>query len=179
MPIEFKVTLRHSWARCVVDVGDVVRIVGKFCKTNNYSLSLDDLPVKNKEDAILKGRFLVLEPDILIASTSISTATPWARVPLLKELFKNTSDIGYPLVLGNIVHLLFQKILENTSDLYIEKNQHKLEQTVNECIKDHLIDLYFIRKKVDEDKLNEDLQNGKSFQQLDNLSNLYSNMNGP
>ena len=76
MPIEFKVTLRHSWARCVVDVGDVVRIVGKFCKENNYSLSLDDLPVKNKEDAILKGRFLVLEPDILIASTSISTATP-------------------------------------------------------------------------------------------------------
>jgi len=118
LPIQFTVTLKHSWHRTLMDPGDIVRIVGVFSQENQFHLSLDDLPLEHPQDPEKKrtdkGRYLVLEPDILIPSTGISTAYPWPRVPLLRELFKNAEgDPNYALILGNIVHLVFQKILEN------------------------------------------------------------------
>lgn len=114
LPIDFTVILKHSWNRTLLEFGDVVRIIGTFCKENDFCLNFNELDPKDEKDKIKKGRLLVLEPEILIPSTSISTASPCPRVPLLRELFKNAEgDPNYALTLGNVIHLLFQKILEN------------------------------------------------------------------
>lgn len=80
LPIQFTVTLKHSWHRTLMDPGDIVRIVGVFSQENQFHLSLDDLPLEHPQDPEKKrtdkGRYLVLEPDILIPSTGISTAYP-------------------------------------------------------------------------------------------------------
>jgi hypothetical protein len=97
----------------VLEPGDTVRIIGTFCKDNNYQISLDDFPIDEK-NSILKARFLVYEPEILVPSTGISTAAECARIPLLREQFKNAEgDPNYALILGNVIHLIFQRILEN------------------------------------------------------------------
>ena len=112
--INFVVILKHSWNRTLLEVGDIVRIIGVFNHKNNFRLILDDIPIEKDEEKSVRGRFIILEPDILIPSTSISTAFPWPRVPLLRELFKNSEgDPKYALTFGNVVHLVFQRILEN------------------------------------------------------------------
>lgn len=112
--INFVVTLKHSWSRTLLEVGDIVRIIGVFNHKNKFKLILDDIPIESEQDKSIRGRFIILEPDILIPSTSISTACPCPRVPLLRELFKNSEgNPKYPLTFGNVVHLVFQRILEN------------------------------------------------------------------
>jgi hypothetical protein len=103
-----------------MDKGDVVRVIGEFSKENNYELVLDDIPSKEGEVRKDKARFVIVEPEILVPSTTISTSSPCPRVPLLRELFKNAEGSpNYPLILGNIVHLVFQKILENMAGNFI------------------------------------------------------------
>jgi len=105
--------MKHSWHRTILEPGDIVRVIGTFCKENKYHLELDDLE-RNEKNEHLKARFIVLEPEILIPSTSISISSPCPRVPLIRELFKNAEgDPNYALILGNVIHLVFQKVLEN------------------------------------------------------------------
>ena len=102
----------------MLEPGDIVRIIGVFSQENNFSLIFDDL-APDENDKMKKGKFIILEPDILVPSTSISTAFPCPRVPLLRELFKNSEgDPNYALTFGNILHLMFQRILENLAGIH-------------------------------------------------------------
>lgn len=42
VPLYFRVTMRGMWTRTPIDHGDLVRVIGKFSKQNNYTLTLDD-----------------------------------------------------------------------------------------------------------------------------------------
>ena len=42
VPLHFRVTMRGMWTRTPIDHGDLVRVIGKFSKQNNYTLTLDD-----------------------------------------------------------------------------------------------------------------------------------------
>ena len=177
LPVTFYVVLKHSWNRTLLESGDIVRIIGTFTKENNFTLILDDIPVESDQQKSERARFLVLEPEILIPSTSISTASPCPRVPLFRELFKNAEgDPNYALILGNVVHLVFQKILENITgkfefptgrselsyvDLYVDKNETKMEQAIKESMQDQLVSLYLIKDEHPEEKVVEDIKQGK------------------
>ena len=66
----------------------LVRIIGTFSQENNFSLVFDEKNFDDTRSKLYKGRFIILEPEIIISSTSIITAEPCPRVPLLRELFK-------------------------------------------------------------------------------------------
>jgi hypothetical protein len=42
VPLHFRLTMRGMWTRTPIDHGDLVRVIGKFSKANNYTLTLDD-----------------------------------------------------------------------------------------------------------------------------------------
>lgn len=42
VPLNFRITLRGTWTRTPIDHGDYLRVIGKFKKSNNYTLTLDD-----------------------------------------------------------------------------------------------------------------------------------------
>lgn len=108
--LRFRLVLIGSWGtRLFAERGDMVRVIGTFCSDNNFQLKLTD----NELDPDLsKASLLIVEPHILIPSTSISLAFPCVRNAELKYQFKGLSgDINYALVLGNTIHNVFQSIL--------------------------------------------------------------------
>jgi CRISPR/Cas system-associated exonuclease Cas4 (RecB family) len=56
---------------------------------------------------------MIVEPHILIPVTQIVGSFPCLRETVLKKQFGGAAgNINYPLVLGNIIHQIFQDILE-------------------------------------------------------------------
>lgn len=49
VPLHFRLTLRGMWVKTPIDHGDLVRVIGRFTKTNQYTLVLDD-QVDNDEE---------------------------------------------------------------------------------------------------------------------------------
>ena len=42
-PLNFKLIAKGKWShQLIAEVGDLVRVIGKFCSENNYSLTVDD-----------------------------------------------------------------------------------------------------------------------------------------
>ncbi len=125
--------------------GDMVRVIGIFSPDNLFSLTLDD----NEEDeGQLKARMIILEPYILIPTTQIVKAFPCARSAFLSHQFKGmSSDINYALVLGNVIHNVFQQILES-----MDFRQDKLNQMISQAMKGQLILLFFLKKTEQEVK---------------------------
>ena len=81
IPIVFRITLRGEWMKTPVDHGDTVRIIGSFSKQNNQTLTLDD----HEGDPITGAKFLILEPRILISSTSIVQSFPCVRRSIFQD----------------------------------------------------------------------------------------------
>ena len=90
--------------------GDMIRVIGNYSPENLFSLTLDD---NEEDDGPHKARMMILEPYILIPTTQRVKAFPCARSAFLSHQFKGmSSDINYALVLGNVIHNVFQQILE-------------------------------------------------------------------
>lgn len=71
---------------------------------------------------------------------------PCSRSSFLSNQFKGqNSDINYALVLGNVIHSVFQQILET-----MDFRQQKLQSMVQTAIKGQLILLYFLKKTEEE-----------------------------
>lgn len=68
---------------------------------------------------------IIIEPHILIPTTQIVKAFPCVRRAYISHQFKDGNDINYALVLGNIIHEVFQYILK---EMNFTKN--KLEKTI-------------------------------------------------
>ena len=51
---------------------------------------------------------IIVEPHVLIPTTQIVKAFPCVRRAYLSHQYKSTTDINYALVLGNIIHEIFQ-----------------------------------------------------------------------
>jgi len=115
VPLHFKLTMRGMWTRTPIDHGDLVRVVGKFNKANNYALTLDDQDEDNHDgetNCINTAKFIILEPKIMISCTNIVNSFPCVRKSLFSDSFRNTNmDFSYPLVIGNIIHDTFEVII--------------------------------------------------------------------
>lgn len=128
LPLNFRVRLKHSWAKTPIEPEDFVRVIGTFSEENKNVLEFDDVD----SSPPLKGSYLVLNPLFLISTTLIVSSFPCSRKALFHELFKNISgDVTYPLVLGNIVHLVFQKLLSNPNITGVQ-----LRELYEEAIRD-------------------------------------------
>ena len=75
VPLNFRITLRGTWTRTPIDHGDYLRVIGKFKKSNNYTLTLDD----EEGDQESGAQFIILEPNIMISCTSIVSSFPCVR----------------------------------------------------------------------------------------------------
>ena len=148
---------------------NLVRIIGTFSQENNFSLAFDEKNFDDARSKLYKGRFIILEPEIIISSTSIITAEPWPRVPLLRELFKKSECIpDYQLAYGNTLHLVFRRIIENTSGkfasnslvLYPVKDEEKIMKIIHECMQEQLVSLYIAKGKHSEESIIKHLNYG-------------------
>lgn len=114
VPLHFRLTLRGMWTRTPIDHGDVVRVIGRFTKQNHYTLVLDDqVDVDDDDNENSSARFLILEPFFMISSTTIVSSFPCVRKALFSDSFRiSVTDFSYALVLGNIIHDAFERILQ-------------------------------------------------------------------
>ncbi|CDW90542.1 dna replication atp-dependent helicase dna2 [Stylonychia lemnae] len=132
--VNFRITLRGHWIRTPIDHGDIVRIIGQFKKSNQYTLTLDD----DEPDPETGALYLILEPYILIPSTTIVSSFPCVRRSIFADQFRtNLGDFEYPLVIGNIIHEAFERVIlkQRFDDEY-------LEQVYKESMKNHICHLY-------------------------------------
>eukprot|EP00347_Sterkiella_histriomuscorum_P013745 403363527 len=164
VPINFRITLRGTWVRTPIDHGDIVRIIGQFKRQNNYTLTLDD----NESDPESSAQYLILEPFILIPTTSIVSSFPCVRRSIFADQFRtNLGDYEYPLVIGNIIHEAFEKII-----LRQQFEEEFLEQAYKESLRNHICFLY--KLKEPESKAYADLKKAAR-----NIQNWVSNMLDP
>ena len=116
-PILFKMKLIGKWAKNLwVSQGDTVRVIGTFSAENEFYLEMDDQqpePAARAEYAKRHAQLVIVEPHILIPTTQIVKAFPCVRKAFLSSQFKgNSGDVNYALVLGNVIHEVFQVILQ-------------------------------------------------------------------
>ena len=72
----------------------------------------DQAEAEDDDDSSSNANFLILEPFVKISSTSIVSSFPCVRKSLFSDSFRSSNnDFGYALVLGNIVHDAFERIL--------------------------------------------------------------------
>lgn len=81
------------------------------------------------------ARFLILEPFIMITNTSIVSSFPCVRRSLFSDSFRSSvRDFSYALVIGNIVHDAFERILiANNFDVEFLENVFKLAMKPHYC----------------------------------------------
>jgi DNA replication ATP-dependent helicase Dna2 len=96
--------LKDDWANTEVRANDVVNLIGTWevagaCATMVLSTSRN---------------ILILHPDLLIPTTSISTASKCLRRPLLSSLVRSSSaDVTPSTVWGHILHEVMQSCLSS------------------------------------------------------------------
>lgn len=140
--INFRVTLRGRWAiQLWVENGDYVRVIGSFCGANKFHLLIDDNFVTDPNVLAKKASLIVVEPHILIPTTNIVEAPECTRKAYLTSQFSRTGDINYALVLGNVIHEVFQAMLEQ-----MNFQATTLTKIIKESIKPQLLLLYSLGK---------------------------------
>ena len=138
VPLNFRITLRGTWTRTPIDHGDYLRVIGAFKKSNNYTLTLDD----EESDGETGAKYIILEPYIMISCTSIVTSFPCVRRSIFSDQFRtNMGDFEYPLVIGNIIHEAFERLLISRD--FEEAN---LEAVFRQSMQGHVCHLYRLRE---------------------------------
>ena len=84
---------------------------------------------------------IIVEPHILIPTTTIVNSSPCTRKAFLSSQFKGISPIGYPLVLGNVIHGIFQSILQ-----CMDFKSETLDSIINGAIKEQILLLFSLGK---------------------------------
>ena len=78
-------TLVGRWAMQLwVEAGDIVRVIGTFCKQNEFHLRIDDNN-DDKVESLNKATMVIVEPHILIPTTQIVKAFPCTRKAYLSN----------------------------------------------------------------------------------------------
>ena len=110
-----------------------MRVIGNFNKESNFTLLIDDdFDCQDPKILTTKASMVIVEPHILIPTTRIVSAFPCQRKAFIGHQFRgNSSDIRYPLVLGNVIHGLFQDILAQ-----MNFRNEVIQQLIKGAIKD-------------------------------------------
>ncbi|CAJ0957574.1 unnamed protein product, partial [Mesorhabditis belari] len=93
------VYLQHQWAETPVNVGNTIRLFdAKRWDENDWIVDADQ-------------GLVVVEPDTLISATSVAQALFCARKTVLNERFRGGNASNKAMLMGSIIHELFQKAL--------------------------------------------------------------------
>jgi CRISPR/Cas system-associated exonuclease Cas4 (RecB family) len=134
-----------------VEQGDIVRVIGTFCKENEFHLKMDD-NYDDTSDAVKlsKASMVIVEPYIMIPTTQIVKAFPCTRKAYLSNQYKGIhGDINYALVLGNVIHAIFQDILAQ-----MDFRRETINKIIKDSIRGQLLLLFSLQKnerEVEED----------------------------
>ena len=145
-------TLVGRWAlQLWVETGDIVRVIGTFCKENEFHLKMDDNYDETDEKIkIGKASMVIVEPHIMIPTTQIVKAFPCTRKAYLSNQCKGIhGDINHALVLGNVIHSIFQEILAQ-----MDFRRETISKIIKDAIRSQLLLLFSLQKnekEVEED----------------------------
>jgi DNA replication ATP-dependent helicase Dna2 len=151
--------LCDEWTELSLDQGNPLNIVS-FPGSPPINFQLDPLVFSRAEP----GHVLILFPSLLISATVVSNAPFCSRRSVLSTRLKiSSTEIGEPIVRGNIVHEVIQNSLLPTQEE--DQSNPALQPTPNipdtweitrlseearkACIR-HLSDLFMIGKSADE-----------------------------
>lgn len=122
---ERAIYLRDEWYYVKVENGDVIHVIGKTNTINNAS------------------GMIIVNPDILISSTTVADSFGCKRRAVLQDRVKATSVINRPLVYGSILHELLQKAL--VSNDFSDKF---LCDTIDRLLLQHIQSLYMLKEEI-------------------------------
>ena len=78
-PVRPKVLLKGSWSKTPIDENDIIRVIGTFCRENEFTLVLEEGyvydPTKCKSDVNF-AEYVILAPEIMISSTILVSSFP-------------------------------------------------------------------------------------------------------
>ncbi|PLW11381.1 hypothetical protein PCANC_21857 [Puccinia coronata f. sp. avenae] len=151
--------LCDEWTDLTLDQGNPLNIVS-FPGSPPINLQLDPLVFSRAEP----GHVLILFPSLLISATVISNAPFCSRRSVLSTRLKiSSTEIGEPIVRGNIVHEVIQNSLLRTQqedpNLTAADSvqsipdtwdiNHIMQEARKACIR-HISDLFMLGKSADE-----------------------------
>ncbi|EFP83834.1 uncharacterized protein PGTG_09547 [Puccinia graminis f. sp. tritici CRL 75-36-700-3] len=153
--------LCDEWTELSLDQGNPLNIVS-FPGSPPINFQLDPLVFSRAEP----GHVLILFPSLLISATVVSNAPFCSRRSVLSTRLKiSSTEIGEPIVRGNIVHEVIQNSLLPTQEEEEDQSNPALQPTPSipdtweitrlseearkACIR-HLSDLFMIGKSADE-----------------------------
>ncbi|KAJ3276611.1 Tripartite DNA replication factor [Terramyces sp. JEL0728] len=125
---ELTVNVFDDWTECKFEPGKYIHLLYKEIPEVE---SISELNITNDCGTI------VVDPDVLITSTSVSDAFPCVRKSVLKEQVKFFGPTTKPMFYGTLSHNLFQAALKEhnfDSEWLTEKLKH--------LIRESMIDLY-------------------------------------
>ncbi|XP_015982818.2 DNA replication ATP-dependent helicase/nuclease DNA2 isoform X1 [Rousettus aegyptiacus] len=126
--------LRNNWCSVPVEPGDIIHLEGD-CISHTWIIDED-------------FGYLILYPDMLISGTSIASSIRCMRRAILSETFRNSDPATRQMLIGTILHEVFQKAMSDSFDP--EKLQELAFQTVQEIR--HLKEMYRLNLNPDEVK---------------------------
>ncbi|CAI2367503.1 unnamed protein product [Moneuplotes crassus] len=146
-PVRPKVLLRGNWYKTPIDEGDHIRVIGTFCLENEYTLVLENGYTydPNVKSDINYAEYIILEPDIMVSSTTITSSFPCVRRGVFSEIFKSSSiEKKGNMVLGNIVHSTFEKFvarIHKEMESIKEIKKSEVTEMINEAVSSHIVSL--------------------------------------
>jgi hypothetical protein len=142
--IEFRLTAVSTWAKNFwVDTGDVVRVIGTYSQENNFTLTV--APSYHRKENVQYADMVVVEPQILVPATMINNATSCERKAFLQRDFKEAEPFSYPATLGNIVHAIFQAMLDEKAF-----SMEKIKPIVDRSVQGFVVALFYLKKSATE-----------------------------
>ena len=126
------VVLRESWFDSPCDKDHYVHLIGDFDMTGHCIVN----------DA---QNMIVIHPDHLISATVIADSISCQRRAVLQDRIKRTSDLGKPVVFGNIFHEVFQEAMKLN-----QWNTASLRALIEDVAVKHVEELYLIHMTLNE-----------------------------
>ncbi|MDR3549294.1 MAG: AAA domain-containing protein [Candidatus Pacebacteria bacterium] len=139
---EFTVSTKYKWQYEEILEGDLVKVLGNF-NPETYECNMDEY-----QDDIYNG-YMILEPDIYLTATLIAATVECPRRGFFELAFpKAEPRIFYPLLLGTMVHEMFDQCLVHQDDLSNLDNE-----IIEACLAEHFLEVHLAGKDEEEVRL--------------------------
>ncbi|KAG8903622.1 Tripartite DNA replication factor [Tulasnella sp. 403] len=103
---ERRVVLKDDWVSTDVHPGDTINVIGHFSLAPSSSSKPDySICISAAENMV------VLHPDLLLTSTSISSASRCIRKPVISSLLHSPFNVTESSTMGNMLHQVMQTCL--------------------------------------------------------------------
>lgn len=137
----YYIILKNKWSSIIdyICIDQRVCIYGKLIETKS---SLKIVEVSESSDKLL---FIIIEPEYILSPSSIKIGFPCLRKPIFTLSYKNNEAGCNYMAIGEILHSIFQRIIQN-NDLMLDFD--KLVKEEIERLKLTLLPLFSSEKEI-------------------------------